>query len=452
VGVAFPAPLGRPVRHALTPPTSAPPRTGSFCEADDVTEIDADTDAGAVPGRPANALRSPAFRNLWSNNVTFFLVVNAQRFVFGWLVLDGLQRGEGEQGLVVFALGIPSALLVLQAGAWADRWDRRRMLLVTQFAGAAVMAATAVLVGADRIGFGGAIVVALLAGATSAIGAPVRASLIPALVTREQLFGAIAVNAIAMTLSLIIGPVLAKAVGDRFGFEGAFWFQAGLLLVGSVFLLRLRVPERTEVPERRSLWAEVRTALHHVFADRHLKTLFGLLLVASLTINPAVMVTIQAHVDDELGRDAGDAAIPLALMGLGIAITSFVVMRKGDMANKGAVFQRAMITGSTITFLTGMSNSFAQVCVLAFLMGLAGGFFINMNQGLIQANTPQEVMGRVMGLYSLVTLGLLPVGALLLGVVAEWIGAGATISLAAAAAFAVVVTTYVRNAELRRLS
>ena len=90
-----------------------------------------------------------AFRNLWFNNVAFFLVVNAQRFVFGWLVLDGLLRSESVQGLVVFTLGIPTALLVLQAGAWADRWDRRKMLIITQLMSGAVMAATAIAI-SDR--------------------------------------------------------------------------------------------------------------------------------------------------------------------------------------------------------------------------------------------------------------------------------------------------------------
>ncbi|HSL74773.1 MAG TPA: MFS transporter [Ilumatobacteraceae bacterium] len=406
----------------------------------------------ARPGRPANALTSRPFRFLWLNNVTFFLVANAQRFVFGWLVLDGLQRGEGQQGLVVFTLGLPAALLVLQAGVWADRFDRRRMLIATQVAGTVVMAATAVLVGTDRIDLGWVVLLTLLAGSASAIGSPVRASLIPALVAKEQLFGAIALNAIAMTLSLIIGPVLAKAVGDRYGFEGAFWFQTGLMVLGLVFLLRLRVPPHEHVVERRSVLTETKMAIRHVVDDPRLRTLFGLLLTASFTINPAVMVTIQAHVKEDLGRTAGDAAIPFALMGLGMAITSFVVMRKGDMANKGAVFQRAMMCGATITFLTGLSNSFVQVVVLAFAMGLAGGFFINMNQGLIQANTPQAVMGRVMGLYTLVTLGLMPFGALALGVLAAVIGPGAAISTAAVVAFAVVTTTYVRNAELRRLA
>ncbi|MGB0115079.1 MAG: hypothetical protein WBP59_17800, partial [Ilumatobacteraceae bacterium] len=77
--------------------------------------------------------------------------------------------------------------------------------------------------------------------------------------------------------------------------------------------------------------------------------------------------------------------------------------------------------------------------------------FINMNQGLIQANTPQPVMGRVMGLYTLTMAGIMPFGALLLGGVASMIGTGATISIAAATSFAIVLTTYVRNTELRRL-
>ncbi len=413
-----------------------------------MTTAEQSTNAAA---RPANPLTVPAFRNLWFNNVTFFLVGNAQRFVFGWLVLDGLLRSESIQGLVVFALGVPTALLVLQAGAWADRWDRRRMLIVTQVAAGVVMAATAVAIDADAIGVGWVIVASLLAGSASAIGSPVRSALIPILVAKDQLFGAIALNAIAITMSMILGPVLAKVAGDQFGFEGAFWFQAILMAVGLIFLLRLEVPAHDEVRERRSVAAETRTALRHVLDDSNLKTLFGLLLTASLTINPAILVTIQAHVKDELGRDSGQAAIPLALMGLGMAITSFVVMRKGDMKHKGAVFQRAMICGTTITFLTGRTTTFGQVLVLAFLMGLAGGFFINMNQGLVQANTPQALMGRVMGLYLLVNAGLMPFGALALGVVSEQVGTGNAISGAAAIAFAVVLTTYVRNGDLRRL-
>lgn len=402
--------------------------------------------------RPANPLTVRPFRFLWYTNIAFFLVANAERFVFGWLVLDGLDRGEGAQGVVVFALGLPSALLVLQAGVWADRWDRRRMLLATQIAGGAVMAATAVMVGLGHVGFGFVLVAAVLSGSAAAIGSPVRSSLIPALVPREQLFGAIAINAIAMTLSLILGPVLAKLAGDQFGFDGAFWLQALLMSIGVLFLLQVDVPPHEFVPERRSVVAETRDAVRHVLDDSHLKTLFGLLLLASLTVNPALLVTLQAHMKGEVGRTAGAAALPLGLLGVGIALSSLVILRKGDMANKGAIFQRAMICGSTLTMLIGLSSSYGQILVLSFVMGLAAGFFINMNQGLIQANTPQSMMGRVMGLYTLVAAGVMPVGALLLGLLATRIGTGNTIAIAAGISLVIVVTTYVRNTELRRLS
>ncbi|MDG1366296.1 MAG: MFS transporter, partial [Acidimicrobiales bacterium] len=347
--------------------------------------------------------------------------------------------------------GIPAIFFTLHAGVWADRHDRRTILIVTQCAAGAVMVGTAVLISSGRATMGWVLAAALLAGATSTIGQPVRAALIPILVKREQLFSAIAVNALAMTASMILGPVIAKLVGDQFGFDGAFWFQAILLGIGLLFLLRLEVPLHGELPPKRPMVHETIDALRHLREDRHLRTLFLLLSVAGVTINPAVLVTLQAFVKDELGRPSGDVAPLLAVMGVGIAISSAFVMRKGDMANKGALFQRAMMTGSVMTILMGRTSEYWQLFPLVLCMGLAGGFYLNMNQGLIQANTPQPLMGRVMGLYTLVQAGLLPIGALLLGLIASQVGTGNAISGAAAVGLSVVVTTYVRNTELRRL-
>ena len=89
-------------------------------------------DAVAADAVPSNALRVRSFRYLWLNSITFALVMNATRFVYGWVVLDGLNRSESQQGLVVFLLGIPTLVLVLPAGVWADRLDRRWLLLGTQ--------------------------------------------------------------------------------------------------------------------------------------------------------------------------------------------------------------------------------------------------------------------------------------------------------------------------------
>ncbi len=408
--------------------------------------------ADSVPQRPKTALANRNFRLLWGNNIAFFLVSNAERFVFGWLVLEGLDLGEREQGLIVFALGLPAVLITLQAGVWADRLDRRRLLMGTQLAGAAIMAATALFVATGRATLGWIAVAAVVAGSAAAVGSPVRSALISAIVPKEQLISAIAINALAMTTSMILGPVLARAVGVKFGFEGAFWFQCALMVVGVGFLRFLHVPEHTERGPKRSVRSETREALNHVWHDSHLRTLFGLLILASVTINPAVMVTAQAHVKEGLGRDAGDSALPLACMGAGIAITSLILIRKGERANKGMLFQRAVIIGSTMTFLMGRTTTLSAMLVVAFAMGLAGGFYINMNQGLIQSRTPQPLMGRVMALYVLTQAGFMPLGALALGAIAQRFSTGAAMSGAAAFAWVIYVTVYVRNAELRRLS
>jgi MFS family permease len=408
--------------------------------------------ASAAPQAPAgNALGVRDFRFLWFNNIAFFIVANAERFTYSWLVLEGLDLGQREQGLVVFTLGLPAVLVTLHAGVWADRLDRRQMLMSTQLAGAAVMAVTAILVGSGRATLPWVVVVSLFAGAAAAIGGPVRSSLVPALVSQDRLFSAIAINALAMTASMILGPVIVRQVGTTFGFEGAFWFQAVLMMVGVMFLSRLRVPPHASTTVRRRAGREIVEAVRHVWRDRALRGLFGLLIVASVTVNPAVMVTMQAHVKEELGRDSGDAAIALALMGLGIAISSFVVIKKGNMANKGMLFQRAMMAGAAMTFLVGRSTTMLMLAAVSFVMGLAGGFYINMNQGLIQANTPQPLMGRVMALFGLTQAGLMPLGALVLGAISGRAGTGATISGAAAVSFVIVATVYVRGAELRRL-
>jgi len=398
-------------------------------------------------------LSEPSFRRLWLNNIGYFIVANAQRFVFGLWVLDELQRGEREQGYAVFALGIPALFLVLHAGAWADRLNRKHILLTTQLGSAIVMTGAAILADSGQANLTWVYVVALLAGSAAAIGQPVRSSLIPTLVSDQQLFGAIALNALAMTASMILGPLMAKTVDDQFGISGAFWFQAILMFTGIFFILGMVIPDHNRsAAEQPRVFKATIEALRHVAADPALRTLFGLLILSSLTINPAIMVTLQAYVKEFAGKDSGDAAPLFAVMGIGIAISSFIVMRKGDMKRKGALFQRAMMVGSTMAFLMGRTTSYRQLIPLALVMGLAGGFFITMNQGLIQSNTPKEIMGRIMGLYALVAAGILPIGALALGYIASLAGVGNTISGVAAFAFVAVVSTYIGKPSLRNLS
>ncbi|MEC9270116.1 MAG: MFS transporter, partial [Actinomycetota bacterium] len=243
---------------------------------------------------------------------------------------------------------------------------------------------------------------------------------------------------------------LVKIAGDLFDFEGVFGLQVVMLAVGLLTLRHLKTPPVNEAPKRR-LVQEAASALRHVMSDLRLRVLFLLLGVASISVNAAVMVTMQAKIKEELLRDSGDMAYLLAVMAVGISITSVVVMRKGDMKRKGGKFQRAMMCGSALVVCMGQTSSFTVLLPLFFLMGLAGGFFITMNQGLIQSTTPKELMGRVMGLYLLVQFGLMPVGALGLGWAASFIGAGNVVSLCGAVSLLIVGWTHLGFSTIRNL-
>lgn len=402
---------------------------------------------------PSHALRVLPFRYLWLNNISYAMVMNAIRFVYGWVVLDGLGKGESAQGLVVFLLGVPTLVLVLPAGVWADRLDRRRMLLGTQLTAAAGLFITAGLLSQGRLSMGLMVISAIAIGAVMAIGSPVRSSLIPELLPASLLFGGIAVNAIAMTASMVLGAVIAQIVGDAFGFDGVFIYMGALLVVGAMAVQRIEAPppRPRDGAQVVTMRAAVREGLRFVAGEPALRTLFGMLALAGGVMNALMFVTIQAFVKEDLGRDAGDAAPIYALIGVGLAASSFVVMRKGDMARKGTVFMRSMVAGTALMASMGQVQAYWQLAVLATLMGCTGGFFINMNQGLIQSNTPTELMGRIMGLFTLVQAGLTPFGALLFGVVASAIGAGTTITVGAGVAFIITVTTTLRARAIHEI-
>ena len=402
--------------------------------------------------RQPSVLHLPDFRRLWINLVLFALVTNAARFAFIVVVVRVLQRSESSAGLVGFTIGLPIIFLVLQAGALADRVDRKLLLVGSQVGVLVTVLATGVLLATDRVGMGIVIALTLLAGTFHAVGQPVRMALIPALVPRERLLDAVALNAVGMTSSMIFGPFTAELATEAWGVEGAFFVLAALMAVGLVVVIRLPVPPVVGASPRTSMVPEIRAGIGYVVADRPLRVLFLLLALGNMVNGAMVMTLLPSFVTEVFGRSAEDAGTMLALMGAGLLTSSFVVMRLGSMPRKGEVFMRAFLCGSTCLVLLSIAPSFGVSLVVMFLMGACGGFYINMNQSLVQSRTPDPLMGRVMSLYSFSQQGLMPLGALVAGVVASVIGLRPTFGLGGLLAFTVVAVAYVTQRELRALS
>lgn len=401
----------------------------------------------------SRSLRGTGFWRLWTNALLMGLVVSADRFTFIWLVDDTLGSPTWASGVVVFALGAPVCALVLTAGALIDRNDRRRILLITQTAGAAVLGAAALMVGAGWVNLPGALLIAVVFGVVVAFALPVRSALVPAIVGPQRVMHAVVIMTIGTNVAMIVGPLLAGGVIDQRGVAWAFGVQACCLVAGVGTAWRLEIPPHPVTTDRPRLRSDIAVGLRYIWHHPELRALFGLLCVGGGLMAGGSFTLLPRLARDEFGRSAGDAARLFALLGLGMVSMSLLLMRfRSRITRRGLVFMCFLVAGTTGQILQGLTPSFVTLEILMVLWGFTGGMYLNLNQSLIQELTPPDRMGRVVALSTLVNAGLLPIGGLVAGVAASLLGVRAALSLFGTVALCCVLTALVRAKGLRALA
>lgn len=370
--------------------------------------------------RPAELMRIRPFRLLWTNSFLFVLVQSTQRFAFVWLALDLGARSD-INGLILFVMGIPALLISLPVGVMSDHLNRKTLLLVSQLGALVTTITIAFMVTAKMMTISWAIAASFAAGIFIALGTPVRAAAIPTLVPQDKLIGAIAVNTIGMNIGLIIGPATAGPVIRIWGIQGAFWLQAVLYFLGFVVLLRLELPAGVN-HERKSLRWEILEGIKFIHRHQAVRSFFVLLSASTIFMMAPWIVLGPQLAREQAGATASQTTIMFALLGVGQFVTSMFIMRFNQhMIRKGMWFMLGLCWGSGVQMLLGQSTSIVAMSVFLFMWGVGGGLYMNLNQTLIQNNTPREVMGRVMAIHSLLMSGLAPAGALLVGLAARQI-------------------------------
>ena len=370
--------------------------------------------------RPSELFSIRPFRYLWGNAFLFTLVQSTQRFAFVWLVL-GLGARSDISGVVLFVMGVPALLISLPVGVLSDHFNRRMLLSISQIGALSITTLTAVLVSTGRISISWAIACSFVSGIFIALGTPVRSAIVPSLVQKDKLVGAIAVSTIGNNIALIIGPATAGPMIRAWGIQGAFWFQAVLYACGLLTLLPLELPQSVN-SERRRLRDEIMGGLTFIRADEAVRSFFVLLGCSVIFMMSPWIVLGPQIAKEQVGATGSQTTLLFALLGVGQLITSLGIMRWNNrIRQKGLWFMCGLCWGSSVQILLGQSSGFLSMGLFLFLWGIGGGFYMNLNQTLIQNNTPPAVMGRVMAIQSLLMSGLAPAGALLVGVIARHI-------------------------------
>lgn len=410
--------------------------------------------APARPGRPSlhafAALQNPSFRWLWFHTMTFALVQGMQRFAFVWLVLDISDR-DAAAGIVAFSLGVPVFFFSLPAGVLADRIDRRVLLFTSQVVAVAVTVAVSLVVAFDLATLPIAFALAMAIGATIAFGQPVRQAILPSLVDRATLMNAIVLNTLGMNVMLIVGPALGGASIALGGIEGGFAVQAAILLVGTVLLLPLRIPPRADQANTKRPLADLKDGIGFVLSNRNIALLILLLMLTGIFMMGPSMALIPQVAKEKLGKEAFAASVLFTFTGIGMLCTSLWLASQHDLKNKGAWFMGAVFLGGILIAGIGLSPLYLLTSIIMFFWGAGGGFFINLNQTLVQSNTPDHYMGRVMSVHTLGFMGFAPMGALLSGGMAAVIGASEWMAVSGLVLTVLVTLIFVTQRPLRRM-
>jgi MFS family permease len=347
-----------------------------------------------------------------------------QNIAAGLLVYE-LTRSTLMVGAVNFAQFIGAFVLAPVAGAAADRFDRRRLLIVSQLGAATVGGALAVLTAFGLVTAPVVVIAATFLGLALAFMVPALLSLVPLLVPRTDLDAAVSLNSVTFNLARAIGPVLGALVVERSGYAMAFGLNAAsfLAFVVALLLIRPRRQERSTGP-RPQLLETVR-----LIRSRPVWTALLVAVVAvSSSTDPINTLTPELAKDVHGGRDL-HVGLLVGAFGAGATVTALTLT--GWVRRR-----RHALVGAMVVQGVGLASVAVAPALAWAMLGFAvsgGGFLAAITRATVrlQAEVPDVQLGRVMALWSLAFVGTRPLAALVDGVAAEFLGArGAVVVLA----------------------
>jgi MFS family permease len=409
---------------------------------------DAEPIAAALPRLPA--LASPVFQRFLVGAFVGTLGAWMQATAQGWLVLE-LTNSPALLGLTSAVANAPTLVLSVFAGVLADRVDRRRLLVATQLAAAALAAVLAVLTMTRLVEFWHVLVIAGLSGAVGALAMPAFQAIVSTIVDRRAIGNAVALNSAQFNLGRIIGPTAAGVAIAAGGLAVAFWANSLALLLVALVLGTLRLPPTAAlVRVEASMWANLVDGITYLRTDRLIRLLVLLAVAPALfVLNYLVLMPVYAR--DVL--EVGAPGLGLLTAGVGVGALSgalgVAVLRPAGGSGKLMLVGLTLSSSALIVFAVSrwLPLSLAALAVL----GASQVAYYTTTSTLIQMLVPARLRGRVSSLYVLASLGVIPFGNLLAGIVAERFDP--TVALAGGGLATLLVVSWVAVAfpELRRV-
>lgn len=391
--------------------------------------ISRDVDHRNVPAwkRPFTSLDEPAFRNLWVGMLPGTLAMQMGMVTTGWVAYD-VSGSAASVGLVSLGSGVPMLTLGLFGGVVADRFPKRRTLLMTQTLIGIAASISAVLVLTGVVQIWHLMLISALQGVGFAFNMPSRQAFVAQLVSRENLMNAVALNNAGMNFARVIGPTFAGLFIATIG-PGEVYVLMAAMYAFVVFSLT-RIPQSgnpigsTRPPALKSLG----DGLGYVRSNAVVFTLL-VLAFAPVLLGMPYQQLMPVFAEDVFDVGASGLGLLLSFNGIGALIGSLTIAGIGNEFRRRGLLQMIMgISFGASIAVFALAQSYTVALVMLLLAGATSAGFQSLNSTLVMTNTEPAYHGRVMSVYML-TFSAMPLGVVPFGALSDVYGAPITIGI-----------------------
>jgi predicted MFS family arabinose efflux permease len=365
-----------------------------------------------VISRVFKAFQYRDFRLMWIGACTSSIGTWMQIVAQGWLIYR-LSHSAFLLALDQFLGGLPIFLLSLIGGVIADRVERRRILLASQYLQMASASILTILVATGLVHVWHILCLSFVSGLAQAFGGPAYQALIPTLVEKDDMPNAIALNSIQFNVAVMVGPALAGQALAKLGEKWCFGLNA-LSFLAPIVALTMITSRFLPVKTGESIYSSLKQGIQFARKQGSMEALIVLAFCMTALAMP-MRTYIPVFVKDIFHRGPETYGNLLALMGLGSIFGSLGIASLGNVKRKGRIALGALLClGATISGFA-LSKSLPLSGALLVITGASMMTVFATVNSLVQLITTNEMRGRVMSAYNFAFRGGMPMGNLLSG-------------------------------------
>ena len=397
------------------------------------------------------ALQSYNYRLYFAGQSVSLIGTWMQRTAVYWLVYEKTQSSF-MLGAAVFAAQFPSFLFSIMGGVVSDRYNRYRVMMLTQVASLlqAVLLTTLVLLGLDSVW--NILSLSVVLGIINAFDVPARQAMVYDMVNnKEHLPNAIALNSSMVNTARLIGPALAGIVLEEFGANICFSINAASFIAVLMSLLFMRLPRYVPKPRTNDAMTDLREGFQYLRNTPSISTVMLMLACVSLLSLPYITL-LPVYAQEIFQGRASTFGYLNSFVGLGaVSGAIFLASLKAGSNLKKVLFFNTLIFGVGLICFSHLTN-FPAALVFIAITGFGMMSQTTLSNTLIQTVVTPAMRGRVLSYYAMAFFGMQPIGSVLIGAVSHYVGAPNTLLLQGVATLliAFIFFPFLRRDVLRR--